>query len=76
MEAPAIYENFEWLSGEMERGGKSVIYDEARLTAGLDGDVNSTRESLRIEQSLRTVILASPEVMLAAPPAPATPVEA
>jgi hypothetical protein len=71
MEAPALYENFEWLSGEMDRGGKSVIYDEARLAAMLDGAVNNTRERLRIEQSLRTVILASPEAVPAAPPATA-----
>jgi hypothetical protein len=47
-----------------------VIYDEARLAAMLDGAVNNTRERLRIEQSLRTVILASPEAVPAAPPAP------
>ena len=48
-----------------------MIYDEARLTAMLDGGVNNARERLRIEQSLRTVVIASPEAVPAAPPATA-----
>jgi hypothetical protein len=51
------------------RAGVGVMFDEARLAAMLGGDVDSTRERIRIEQSLRTVILASPEVV---PTAPAT----
>jgi hypothetical protein len=74
LEDPTIAVDFEWLAGEMEsmdrRAGVGVMYDEARLTAMLDGDVNSTRERIRIEQSLRTVIVASPDAM-AAPTAPA-----
>jgi hypothetical protein len=75
MEDPAIYEHFEWLGGEMDsmdrRAGVGVIYNEAVLTAMLNGGANNTRERLRIEQSLRTVILASPEAVPAAPAATA-----
>ena len=79
LEDPAIYVNFEWLAAEMDsmdrRAGTGVIYNEAVLTAMLDGGVNNTRERLRIEQSLRTVIIASPEAVRAAPPATASTVE-
>jgi len=75
MEDPAMYANFEWLGLEMDsmdRGaGTGVTYNAAVLTALLDGGVNNTRERLRIEQSLRTVLMASPEAMPAAPPATA-----
>jgi hypothetical protein len=75
LEDPAIYVNFEWLAAEMDsmdrRAGMGVIYNEAVLTALLDRGVNNTRERLRIEQSLRTVIIASPEAVPAAPPAAA-----
>jgi hypothetical protein len=53
------------------RAGTGVIYNEARLTALLGGFVTGTRERLRIEQSLRTVIFASPEAVPAAPAATA-----
>jgi hypothetical protein len=69
LEDPLVYENFEWLNREMDSmdrraGGTSGNYSsEARLSAELNRAVNNTRERLRIEQSLRTVILATPEVM-------------
>lgn len=71
---PSIFENFQWLSGEMDamdRGaGRSVKYSsDAVLLSGLDVRVDSTREHLRIAQSLRTVILASPDLVPAPPPA-------
>ena len=73
LEDPAVYENFEWLAGAMDamdrRAGRRVIYDDALLTTVLDGAVKSARERLRIEQSLRTVFVASPEAVPAAPPA-------
>ena len=73
MEDPFIYVNFEWLNSEMDgmdrAAGTGVIYNEAVLTAMLDGGVNNTRERIRIEQSLRTVIIASPEALPAVPPA-------
>ena len=72
-EDPTLAVDFEWLAGEMQamdrRAGVGLIYDEARLSAMLDGELNSTRERIRIEQSLRTVILASPEPAPAAPAA-------
>ncbi len=72
-EDPAVYENFEWLAAAMDaidrRAGRRVPYNVALLTALLDRSVDSTRESLRTEQSLRTVIIASPEVVPAEPPA-------
>jgi hypothetical protein len=73
LDDPAVLENFEWLAAEMDamdrRAGVRVTYTEAVRTAELGRITNSTRESLRVEQSLRTVILASPEVV---PTAPAT----
>jgi hypothetical protein len=75
MEEPGFFENFEWLAAAMDakdRGaGRRAIYSEARLTSMLDDGVNYTRERLRIEQSLRTVIFASPEAAPAAPAATA-----
>jgi hypothetical protein len=75
MEDAAIYEHFEWLAGKMEsmdrRAGNGAIYNEARLAASLDGLVTNARERLRIEQSLRSVILASPEAVPVAPAATA-----
>ena len=69
-EDPAIYANFEWLAAEMDardrRAGTRVNYDEAMLSGLLDRGVTNTRERLQIEQSLRTVILASPEAVPAA----------
>jgi hypothetical protein len=77
---PAILENFEWLAAEMDavdrRAGMGVTYTEAVRTAELGRIINNTRERIRVEQSLRTVILASPEAVPAAPPVPAAPVEA
>ncbi len=73
LEDPAVYENFEWLAAAMDamdrRAGRRVPYNEALLTAMLDGSINNARERIRIEQSLRTVILASPVVVPAEPPA-------
>ena len=80
LEDPTIAVDFEWLAGEMQemdrRAGVGVMYNEARLSAMLDGDISNARERVRIEQSLRTVILASPETVPAAPPATAASVEA
>jgi hypothetical protein len=76
LEEPTTYENFAWLAAAMDakdrRAGRRAIYSEARLTARLDGGVNVARELIRIEQSLRTVILASPEAA-PIPPAAAVP---
>lgn len=72
---PAIYENFEGLAQAMHnmdvRAGSAPRFDDVTTVASLERRVASTRESLRLEQSLRTVILASPEVVPTAPPATA-----
>ena len=74
---PAIYANFQWLAAEMDsldrRAGTGVIYDDAMLTASLDRNVIHARERLRVEQSLRTVILASPETVPTMPAPTAAP---
>ena len=73
LEDPAIFENFEWLADAMDamdrQAGGRVVYNEALLTSLLASGINNTRERLRIEQSLRTVILASPAAVPAEPPA-------
>jgi hypothetical protein len=75
LEDPTIAVDFEWLADQMQamdrRMGVDVIYDEARLAAMLDGDITITRERIRIEQSLRTVIYASSDAVPAAPAATA-----
>ena len=79
LEDPAVYENFEWLAGAMDamdrRAAGASIYNEALLTAMLDGGINNARERIRIEQSLRTVILASPVVVAESPLAAAAAAE-
>jgi hypothetical protein len=69
----AVYENFEWLVQAMHkmdlRAGSARSFDEVTTAAWIAGRVASTREQLRLEQSLRTVILASPDAVPTVPPA-------
>ena len=64
---------FEWLAGRfaevMERAGMTMAFDEAYLRDSLERRIASTRDMLRVEQSLRTVIVASPEAVPDALPA-------
>jgi hypothetical protein len=65
MQDRTVYENFEWLAGEMQtldrRAGVGAVYDEAHIAPQLDGMVATLRERLRFERSLRTVYLTSRE---------------
>ena len=72
-------EPFEWLAGRFaeiwKRDGGTTTFDEAYLRDSLERRLAATREELRVEQSLRTVIIASPEAAPPAPPAPAAAAE-
>jgi hypothetical protein len=63
---PGLAENFEWLVRVMEaRAGRAGIPldDAAQQAARLDRSIASLQRLLRIEESLRTVIVASPEAL-------------
>jgi hypothetical protein len=67
--SPTVFENFEWYAGinaEFNRRGGATI-DDAWLAHHRDGLIRSAQNWLRVEQSLRTVIVASPEAMPATP---------
>jgi hypothetical protein len=69
-ESPALYENFEWYAGinaELNRRAGSPTVDEAFLARGLEGQITSSQNMLRVEHALRTVVVASPEAVPAAP---------
>ena len=63
----SVQDPFEWLAGRfaeiMERAGATIVFDEAYLRDSLERRIGSTRDMLRVEQSLRTVIVASPEAV-------------
>jgi hypothetical protein len=69
---PTLYENFEWLAGvmaELDRRAGAPIVDAAYIATTLERRIARKLDQLRVEQSLRTVIIASPEAMPAVPPA-------
>ena len=72
---PTYWHNFEWLSGvmaEFERRAGGVLFDEAEIAGNLGRRISINLNLLRVEEALRTVIVASPDAMTAAqPPAPA-----
>jgi hypothetical protein len=74
---PKIGEDFEWLAAEMaemnRRESSEIIPYAEMLGAKLEGRITATRDAIRVEQALRTFILASPEAVTVAPPAPAAP---
>ncbi len=73
---PEIFEEFEWLAelmAAMDRRAGAPAFDASRFTSDLGGRIASVQDRLRVEQSLRTVILAPPEAVTVAPPAPAAP---
>lgn len=76
-EGNTLFEHFEWLAGvmaDMDRRAKmTVIYDEARLTRDLERRIASFQSQLRVEQSLRAVIVASPEMVPTSEAPTATP---
>jgi hypothetical protein len=65
----ALFENFEWYAGinaELNRRAGLPTVDDAFLARGLEGQITSAQNLLRVEQALRTVIVASPEAKRAA----------
>ncbi len=74
---PTVSANFEWLAeamAELRRRAGSSSYTEANVAAGLATRIATNLEAIRIEESLRTIILQSPgpaTVGQAAPAAPA-----
>jgi hypothetical protein len=73
---PQIFEEFEWLAelmADMDRRAGAQAFDASSFTSDLGGRIASIQDRLLVEQSLRTVIVASPEVGMATQPAPATP---
>jgi hypothetical protein len=73
--SPTFSENFEWYAGinaEFNRGAGLPPVDDALIAHGLEGQITMVQNWLRVERELRTVIVASPDVVPAAPPAPPT----
>ncbi len=75
----SVQDPFEWLVGRfaesMERAGATIVFDDAYLRDSLERRIAGTRDMLRVEQSLRTVIVAAPEVVPPPPPTAPAPVE-
>jgi len=71
---PKQAEHFEWLVGMVEARARRdgiALDDAAQQAARLDRTIAAAESQLRVEQSLRTVIIASPEAAQLAPPAAA-----
>jgi hypothetical protein len=66
-------DGFGWLAGQLagmhRRAGVTVTFDDAYVRGSLDRRLGYVQGMLRVEQSLRTVIIASPETAPPAPPA-------
>jgi hypothetical protein len=76
--SPQTHEHFEWLSGvmsAMERRAGAPTWDAAHLASWREAGIAIYEDQLRVEQSLRTVIVASPEAVPAAPAATAAAAE-
>ena len=73
LNVPGAWEHFEWLAGVLaaldRKAGTLIVFDESYLAGVVEGRIRLNREMLLVEQSLRTVILASAETIPAAPPA-------
>jgi hypothetical protein len=74
-EGPTYLENFEWLAGIMDaRNQRAGLLptDEAWLKTNMDRRIRMFQDLIRVQQSLRTVVIASPApIPTAPPPAPA-----
>ena len=68
---PGIHEHFEWLAhrvAEMDReAGAALIYDEAYLTERLPGAIDASRDEIRTEEEVRSVIVRPPSPLTAPP---------
>ena len=74
---PKISDEFEWLAGAMadinRRDGTGIVPYEEMLTTSLAGRISATQDAIRVEQALRTVIVAPPETGPGTQPATSTP---
>jgi hypothetical protein len=71
VEGPTYLENFEWLAGVMDaRNQRAGLLptDEAWLKSNMDRRIRMFQDVIRVQRSLRTVVIASPEAIPAAPP--------
>jgi len=70
------WENFEWLAGlmaEMDRRAGVQNWGDTTIVNSLERLITGCLDFIRIEQSLRTVIVASPEAVTVAQPTVAAP---
>jgi hypothetical protein len=56
------------MAGMDRRAGMAVTYDEARVASLSEGRINALPEVIRVEQALRTVIVASPDALTGGQP--------
>jgi len=73
---PAAYEHFEWLAGimgELDRRAGYVPADMDWVMANMERRIAMFQDMIRVQQSLRTVITASPDAVQTAPRATANP---
>jgi hypothetical protein len=64
VEGPTYFENFEWLArimNERNRRSGMVPTDEAWLASNMERRIGMFEDLIRVQQSLRTVVVASPE---------------
>jgi hypothetical protein len=69
-EGPTYLENFEWLAGIMDernRRAGQLPTDEAWLASNMERRIRMFQDLIRVQQSLRTVVIASPGVLPSAP---------
>jgi hypothetical protein len=74
MADPSLYEHFEWLTGrlaEMDTQAGMPSLSEEWVVSSVARRLASSRDMIRVEQALRTVIIASPEAVPLAPAATA-----
>jgi hypothetical protein len=73
---PSIFEDFEWLAefmAETARRAGAPVYDAAKFASTFDARIAALHDRIRVEQALRTFILAPPEVGVAQEPAASVP---
>jgi hypothetical protein len=71
VDGPSYFENFEWLAGIMdERNRRAGLLptDEAWLASNMERRIRMFQDLIRVQQSLRTVVVAAPEATHASAP--------
>jgi hypothetical protein len=71
VEGPTYLENFEWLAGIMDERNRLaglLPTDKAWLATNMERRIRMFQDLIRVQQSLRAVVIASPEAVPAAPP--------